>query len=300
MLLQKKIEFTGHSAAIYCIDGSGDFFFTGSGDKFVAKWNSTLGTQEKFSIKLGESIFKLKLINNSQFIVIGTSAGSLHIVDLENKLELKHFIQHKSAIFEICENTQNQQFYTSDLDGNLAVWDSKSFELIIFLPLNCGKIRKILIENDSFFLACQNGEIKQFDSSTFNEISSFHAHENGTNALALAKSNPKILISAGKDGYLRFWDRAANYLKKLEIPAHNFGIYQIDFFNDDKNFISISRDKSIKLWDCDNWKVLQKIERKHGGHSHAVNAFWKKSESEFITVSDDKRINNWELIVSKI
>jgi WD40 repeat protein len=108
------------------------------------------------------------------------------------------------------------------------------------------------------------------------------------------------LISAGKDGYLRFWDRAANYLKKLEIPAHNFGIYQIDFFNDDKNFISISRDKSIKLWDCDNWKVLQKIERKHGGHSHAVNAFWKKSESEFITVSDDKRINNWELIVSKI
>jgi WD40 repeat protein len=300
MLLQKKIEFTGHSAAIYCIDGSGDFFFTGSGDKFVAKWNSTLGTQEKFSIKLGESIFKLKLINNSQFIVIGTSAGSLHIVDLENKLELKHFIQHKSAIFEICENTQNQQFYTSDLDGNLAVWDSKSFELIIFLPLNCGKIRKILIENDSFFLACQNGEIKQFDSSTFNEISSFHAHENGTNALALAKSNPKILISAGKDGYLRFWDRAADYLKKLEIPAHNFGIYQIDFFNDDKNFISISRDKSIKLWDCDNWKVLQKIERKHGGHSHAVNAFWKKSESEFITVSDDKRINNWELIVSKI
>ncbi len=295
MLLQKKIEFTGHSAAIYCIDGSGDFFFTGSGDKFVAKWNCKLGTQEKFSIKLGESIFKLKLINNSQFIVIGTSAGSIHIVDLINKQELKHYVQHKSAIFEICENKESNQFYTTDFDGNLAVWDARTFELIIFLPLNCGKIRKILVDNNSFFLACQNGEIKQFDSSTFNEISSFHAHENGTNALAIAKSNPKILVSAGKDGFIRFWNRNENFTKKLEIPAHNFGIYQIDFFNHGNNFVSVSRDKSIKIWNCENWKVLRKIERKHGGHSHAVNAFWKKSETEFITVSDDKRINYWEL-----
>jgi WD40 repeat protein len=296
MFLEKRIEFSGHVAAIYSIDGFQDSFFTGSGDKFVAKWNALSGVQEKFSIKLTESIYKITIVNSGKHLLIGTNSGSLHIIDLIEKKEIKHFIQHKSAIFEIKENPFTNHIYTCDADGNLAVWDKTSFELIIFLPLDCGKIRSLAVDERFIFLACQNGEIKQLDVKNFNEINSFKAH---TMAVNFVMMHPKkaVLVSAGKDGMLKFWDLEKSNSLLIEIPAHNYGIYQLSFFNSNKNFISVSRDKSIKLWDTSSLKVIQKIERKHGGHSHSVNAFWKKSDSEFITIGDDKRIILWELIL---
>ena len=134
MLLKKRIEFSGHAGAIYSIEGFEDFVFTSSGDSYVAKWNLITGTQEKFSIKLNSSVYKIKLVKNNTVLIVGTSDGSIHIFDLKEKKELRHFIQHKSAIFEIQENIHQNHIYTSDSDGNLAVWDSSSFDLLLFIP----------------------------------------------------------------------------------------------------------------------------------------------------------------------
>lgn len=296
MHLIKRLEISGHAGAVYTVDGHDQFVYTGSGDQFVAKWNLENGLQEKFSIRAEKSIYKIALIDEKQKLVIGTSAGALHVIDLEKRTEIKHFVQHKQAVFAIAENTIKKQLYTGDAAGNLAVWDTENWELILFLPLECGKIRSILVrENgEQFFLACQDGEIKVFDSAGFNETASFFAHENGTNTLAFVPGKASTLLSAGKDGFIRAWDLSSGS-KIIEIPAHNFGIYQLIFFNNGKNFVSVSRDKSIKLWDSATFKVIQKFERKHGGHSHAVNAGYKKSELEFVTVGDDKRIIYWEL-----
>lgn len=296
MHLIKRLEISGHAGAVYTVDGHDHFVYTGSGDQFVAKWNLESGLQEKFSIRAEKSIYKISLVDEKQKLVIGTSAGALHIIDLEKRTELKHFVQHKQAIFSITENPLKKQLYTGDASGNLAVWNTENWELVLFLPLECGKIRSIITNEsgEQLFLACQNGEIKIFDSTTFNETACFFAHENGANTLALLPDKDSTLLSAGKDGYIRAWDLKSGN-KIVEIPAHNFGIYQLEFFNGGKNFVSVSRDKSIKLWDSSTFKVIQKIERKHGGHSHAVNAIYKKSEKEFVTAGDDKRIISWEL-----
>ncbi len=296
MLLKKRIEFSGHAGAIYSIDGFENFVFTSSGDSYVGKWNLITGTQENFSIKLNSSVYKIKLIKKNSVLIVGTNDGSIHIFDLNKKIELRHFVQHKSAIFEIQENIYQNHIYTSDSDGNLAVWDSNSFDLLLFIPLDCGKIRHILINTfgEKIYLACQNGEIKIFDTTFFNELTSFKAHENGVNYIILHPAKKNILLSAGKDGNIKAWNILENYKLKIKIPAHNYGIYKLDFFNDNLNLVSISRDKSIKVWNSKSFEVLQKIERKQGGHSHAINSFWKKSDSEFVTVGDDKRIIFWE------
>ncbi|MCE3294868.1 MAG: hypothetical protein K0R65_582 [Crocinitomicaceae bacterium] len=296
MHLIKRLEISAHAGAVYTVDGHGHFVYTGSGDQFVAKWNLETGLQEKFSIRAEKSVYKILLIEEGQKLVIGTSAGALHIIDLAARKEIKHFVQHTQAIFSMCENRIKKHLYSGDASGNLAVWNTGNWELILFLPLECGKIRSVTCDEsgNQLFLACQSGEIKIFDTATFNETASFFAHENGTNTFHLWPGLPSTLLSAGKDGYIRAWN-LESFEKIIEIPAHNFGIYQLAFLNDGQNFVSVSRDKSIKLWDSSNFKVLQKIERKHGGHSHAVNAIYKKSENEFVTVGDDKRIIHWEL-----
>lgn len=297
MQVSKQLEIKAHNGAIYTLDGFENFIFTGSGDCFTAKWNIETGQQESFSIKAEKSIYKIKLLNENKYIILGLSSGAIHIIDLVNKQELKHYTQHKSAIFEIYENKFKNQFYTSDADGNLAIWQSETWDLILFLPLGVGKIRSIITNHDGdiIILACQTGEIKFFDTTNFNELFSLDGHSNGTNFLSFVPfNNEKIIISGGKDGFINFWDLTKK-VKILGLPAHNFGIYGIIYLNEGNNFVTISRDKSFKVWDTKTLNVTNKIERKQGGHSHAINAVYKKNEFEFITVGDDKRIIHWKL-----
>lgn len=300
MKLEKRLEINGHAGAIYsCVFQAPHFIFTGAGDKFVAKWNLQTGTQEAFSIKSEQAVYAVQLIKNQEILVIGTSTGSLHLIDLQHKKELKHYVQHKSAIFCIKENLAKNHFYSTDADGNLAIWNSSSLELLLFLPLLLGKIRNIqLKENgEQIILSCQDGSIRIFDTNNFNELTSFQAHEQGCNDAVVSPLNPSVLFSVGKDGLLKCWNLTTLQLI-ISIPAHHFGIYQLEFLNHGKQFVTISRDKSIKLWDTEKLAVIQKIERKQGGHSHAVNAISKINELELVTVGDDKRINYWELINS--
>lgn len=293
-MLSKIREITGHAGAIYTVDGDQRQVYTGSGDHFVARWNLDSGEQDKFAIQAEQSIYSLKLVNGQLQLVFGTTSGAVHVVDLAVRTELKHFVQHKTAIFCIAENTAKKHVYSTDADGNLAIWKSGSWELLLFLPLQCGKIRDIHLNADGslIFLACQDEKIRIFETNGYNEILAFNAHKDGTNCLHLFPQKPELLLSGGKDGHLRIWNWQEEKML-LEVPAHNFGIYRIVFLHEGKYFVTASRDKTVKLWDAATCNVIQRIERKHGGHSHAVNDLWKVNEHEFVSVGDDKRIIFW-------
>lgn len=295
-MLSKTREITGHAGAVYTVDGHDNKIYTGSGDHFIARWDLDSGEQDKFAIKAEQSVYSLRLVNEALQLIFGTSSGSLHIIDLGHKTELKHFVQHKTAIFCIRENSFKKHVYSTDADGNLAIWKSDSWELLLFLPLQCGKIRDIALNADGslIFLACQDEKIRVFETTGYNEILAFTAHKDGTNCLHLFPGKPELLLSGGKDGHLRVW-KWQDEKAILEIPAHNFGIYRIAFLEDGACFATASRDKTLKLWDAKTCNVVQRIERKHGGHSHAVNDLWKVNESELVSVGDDKRINVWRL-----
>lgn len=295
-MVSKVREIVGHVASIYSIDGHKDLVYTASGDHFVARWNIESGLQDAFSIKAEKAVYALKLISSQTILAFGTNSGSIHVIDIEEKKEIRHFVQHKSAVFCIQENEFKNQVYSTDADGNLAVWKKDTWDLLLFIPLDCGKIRSIAVSSngEQIYLACQDGNIRIFETNGFNEIANFFAHENGTNSLAIFPTNSNFLISGGKDGYLRVWN-LIDFSVQIEIPAHNFAVYQILFINEGKTIVTSSRDKSIKIWNARDCSFIQKIERKHYGHSHAVNDLWKKDENHFVSVGDDKRIILWQL-----
>ena len=284
-----------HAAAIYAVCSQNDKIYTASGDKFVVRWDTNQTVQDKFTVKTESSNYAIALLRESPCLIIGTSSGAIHVVDVESKKELHNIVQHSSAIFSIVENEFKNHVYIADADGNLSVWSKGTWELILFLPLLVGKIRTILVsENgESIYLACQDGRIRMFDTQFFNEQFSFFAHKDGVNCVAFFPTKKQVIISGGKDGYLRIWDLKSN-ICVLELPAHNFGIYKILFFNDGNHFCTVSRDKSIKVWRAIDCSVVEKIERKHGGHSHAVNDICKIDELTLCTIGDDKRVIIWD------
>ena len=180
--------------------------------------------------------------------------------------------------------------YSSDSEGNLAIWNTETLKLEVVLPFACGKIRRMILNSNGskLFLACQDGNVRILETTFYNLIEEFHCHPNGLTAFALFPENENHLLTGGKDAHLKLWNlETKKCLKK--IPAHNYVIYDV-LFLDSKHFVTISRDKSIKVWDVASFTVLQKIDFKRGGHKHSVNSIIKISDLSFTTCSDDKSI----------
>jgi WD40 repeat protein len=297
LLFSKKLVLSGHSGAIYALAFDDEFIYSASADKYVTRWNLVLGTQDKFAIKFSNSPYSICLFDSHSKLAVGLDNGNIHFFDLKNRKELKFYIQHKTGIFSILENSAKKHLYSTDADGNLAIWNTENYDLQLFLPFDCGKIRRMCLDEtgSKLFLACQDGYVRILEIEYFNQIGEFYAHENGVTSLAFITENNQ-LITGGKDAILRIWNLETMQQIKA-IPAHNFVIYDIQFLNSDE-FITVSRDKSIKIWSVNNLGVTQKIEFKNGGHIHSVNKIQQLNATTFATCSDDKRIMIWEKAVT--
>lgn len=288
-MIQKKWEIREHGGAIYTCDFFNGFLYTGSADNFVTRWDIQSGKQDKFAIKFKQSVFSLKIFEN-HFLAVGLTNGDVHIFDLNQRKELHFLKQHSKSIFSIAFNSVKNQLYLADAEGNLSVWDSKSFKKLLFLPTNVGKIRDMVVSpnGELIFLACQDETIRCFDTTSFNELRTWNAHKNGTNTLFFTAEN---LISGGKDAMLRLWNIEKEKQLK-EIPAHNFAIYDIKQWGN--FFLTASRDKTIKIWDK-NLNFIHRLDAKTKGHSHSVNQISIINDFLFASISDDRRIIIWEL-----
>lgn len=296
----KIFQFSGHAAAVYCLEQgqSNNSFFSGSGDHFVAEWNIGLLAPEKFSVKLEHSVYSLCFLKTQKILLIGDSAGGLHVLDLEAKKEVRHLIIHKNGIFCI-RNIQSKGFIVSaGAEGSICILRSSDFKLMLQITLSSKKIRKIALNPDESLMAVADGEgmIRIFETEFFNELHTFFAHEGGTSSIAWHPYE-KVLLSGGKDAHLRFWNTEKDFSLIREIPAHNFNIYDIVFSPNGQWCATASRDKTVKIWDANSFDIPLRLDRKnYMAHQNSVNCLhWCESSGHLISSGDDRLINIWEI-----
>lgn len=287
----------GHNGAIYDVIYESSQLFTSSADKFVVKWDVDSGEQTKFAVKLEKSAYNIAYSNDSKLLAIGTNDGGIHVVDTEKREEIRLLKQHREAVFALSYNAHKNHFYSGDRDGVLCVWDADTFDLLITLPFNCGKIREVAINEDGQYIAIcgQDGRIRILETDFFNVINEIKAHKDGANC---ALFDQEFLYTGGKDAHIKKW----NWKTKesiLSIPAHNYAVYDLEFLNNKENIVSVSFDKSIKLWATSDLSIIERIEFKNKGHRHTVNRIAKIDERKLVTVSDDRKIKVWKLTEGK-
>lgn len=292
MPFSKKSEISGHAAAIYACAVEGNLLYSGSGDKFLARWLIDQGIQDAFSIRFEFSVYALALHKNH--LVVGLADGGLYVFDLQERKEKHYFIQHTVGIFSIEYNLHLNHWYVGDADGNLSVWNS-DFQLLIYLPLDAGKIRSIAIAKNGghVALACQDGTIRVFETTHFNEIHTINAHQGGTTSVYFHPFNEDLLFSGGKDALFKCWNWTTETEMK-RVVAHTFAIYDILSVENGTKLVTASRDKHVKIWNTEDMGILKRLDVKEGGHRHSVNGLCKINEEEFVSYSDDRRMIIWE------
>jgi WD40 repeat protein len=298
MNFRKLKEISGHAAGVYSLDIFENALYSASADKFVARWKIDEGIQDKFSIRFDQAVYALCLFDNHSKLAVGLANGDLHFFELRERKEIKFYTQHRKAIFCLSENRIQNQLYASDADGNLSVWDTVTSELLAYLPFDCGKIRRVAISSDGarIGLACQDGSVRVLLTESLNQILNFHAHKDGVTSILFHPCDPEILFTGGKDAYLKKWNLYSGTCLK-SIPAHHYAIYDLITLQDDNIMVSASRDKTIKVWDSETLEIQQRLDFKHGGHRHSVNALVKIDEYNFCSSSDDRKIIFWSVNV---
>lgn len=279
-------EIKGHSAAIYDVYSINDFIYTASGDKTIVRWILSNGKQDNFVVKTDAIPYAITGIQQGKRIAFGLNNGFLHLIDVEERKEIKCFHQHRSAIHRLFENVQKNQFYSTDAEGNLAVWSTEKLDLLVFLPFACGKIRDVSLSPNGtkLALAGQDGYIRILDTEFYNLLEQFYAHDGGVTSLVWQTDT--ILISGGKDAYISRWN-IESMAKLYAFPAHHFVIYHLII--SEEYLISCSRDKTLKFWELDTFKPVFKLDTKSGGHFYSINRL-SLNANQLISVSDDKHI----------
>ena len=243
-------------------------------------------------------------------MLVGTSAGSIHVLDLEKKTELKILQHHTSSIFDLKYSAQTNCFYSAGVDGNFAICSLETLSLIKIKKLCEDKVRSIAFNyHTNLPTAClpdrqgQAGEIaiasgdcniRIFDLTTLEEKKIFVAHTLSANIICYSPDGA-IVLTGGRDAYLNIWD-AKSYTLIKSIPAHNYAIYDIVFSPDAKLFATASRDKTVKIWDAENFEMLVRINKENfEGHVNSVNKLlW--SGDYLVSTGDDRAVMVWEVI----
>lgn len=296
--VRKVTAFTGHSSPVYALEAgvSDNLLFSGSGDKFLALWNLETLEAEKFAAKFPSTIYTICYVPERKIMFIGTSAGSIHVLDLERKTEIKILQHHTDAVFSIRYSIITNCFYSVGADGNFAVCSLESLSLLKIKKLCNQKVRSIdfSFSKNEIAIACGDGYIRIFEMDSLYEKYAIQAHAMACNCVRYNMSGD-VLLSGGKDAHLNVWDKEYQLIKS--IPAHNFAIYDIQFSPDGELFATASRDKTLKIWDSSNYELLKRINNEMlQGHVNSVNKiYWTSFTNYLISASDDRSVMVWDI-----
>jgi WD40 repeat protein len=290
----------GHSGSIYDLSESysESLIFSASSDKIIALWNLATMQAENFAATLPQLLYEICYIPEKNILLAGTATGAVHIIDLTQKKELKILQHHTSPIFEIKYSMQSNYFYTCSGSGEFAVCSLDTLTLIKLKKLCDEKIRSIDFNNHTSEIAVASGDgiIRIFDLLSLQEKKVFTAHRFSANVVRYTP-DAKTLISGGKDAHLNFWDVDKNYELIKSVPAHNFAIYDIVFNPAATLFATASRDKTIKIWDAQNFDFLLRVTiDTTEGHTYSVNKLlWLDYKNYLISAGDDRKIRVWDI-----
>lgn len=297
--ITKAFQFTGHSGAIYCMTvmNHGKFLLTGGADKVVAMWDLQDFMPQKFAIKTEHSIYSLLYLKALNHLLIGTSIGGIHIIDLNAKQEIRHLKLHDKPIFSLKATSSEDRVVATCSDGSVSVWKTAEYSLLQHLFFSHEKVRQVAIDNQdaAAAVACGDGRVVVFSLEDYSILFDFKAHELGSNAVCFHPTKP-ILVSGGKDAYLKFWNTADFEAKPYSVAAHNYPIYGIDFNSNGSYLATCSRDKTVKIWDGSTFDLLHRIDKKTAeGHLNSVNCMLWTGANILVSAGDDRSAIAWQI-----
>lgn len=298
MQVAKIDTFSGHRDCVYTLEraNNSNQFFSAGGDGLVILWDLTMPDVGELFAQVPASIYALCLDELRNQLWVAQNFEGIHLIDVETKQEIKSLKITSSSIFDIKIFEDNA--FIGLADGTIVVMDVEGFEVKKHIKASDKSVRNIAINPllREFAVAYSDFSVKIFDLNNFSLKLVVSQHTNSVFTLSYSPDY-QYLISAGRDAHLKIFKVNNQYELHQDIAAHLFAINDIKFSPDGKLLATCSMDKSIKIWDAEQFKLLKVIDKaRHAGHGTSINKlWWSNYENLLVSASDDRRVSVWKL-----
>ncbi|WP_020527129.1 WD40 repeat domain-containing protein [Flexithrix dorotheae] len=295
--VKKVHSFTGHKDCIYAMEAyTANEFFTSGSDKLVVKWDLNEPDKGELIATVQNTVYALKYLKEYNQLLVGENFSGIHLIDIENKKEIKSLKLTEAAIFSI--QWHEGKIFVATGDGKLIVVDYQTFSILKEIELSDKSLRTMAVNPETQEIACgfSDNFIRILDLNTFNLKHEIEAHKISVFSLTYSPDF-QILLSGSRDAHLKLWEVNQNYQLKDSIVAHMFTINDISYREDGKYFATCSKDKSVKVWDGETFQLLKVIDKaRHAGHGTSVNKVgWFGTGNTVVSCSDDKSVSVWKV-----
>jgi WD40 repeat protein len=276
---------------VYALLIAGKFVFAAGAGKAVSVYDIDSGELQPLTLRLPYSVYAMHWIPQTDTLLIGNSGGGIHVVNMAERVEKRLLQFHRSGVYDLVP--AGPLLLSGGGEGRLSLIQTADFELIKVLSISSAKLRRICFlpmlsvvavgdsEGTITLVGLPDGEI----------VERFPANVGGVYSLCL-HPNGQVLMSGGKDGFIRCWDISANFKEVLALPLHKGTIYDIRYNNG--RFATVGRDKIVKIW-SEDLSPIARLEARDGGHSHSVNRCLWVGENRLLSAGDDRRLLCWNL-----
>ena len=296
--IEKAITYTGHSDAVYTLEKGVEphLFYSAGGDGNIVEWDLNKTESGRLIAKVPASVYSIRLIPERHLLIVAQNYEGIHMIDVLSNKEVGSLQFTKSAIFDM--KVINDWLIVATGEGKLIVIDLPKLKVIKEIEVCDQNIRDILITSDqNCLIASSDGFIRKYSIPEFLLVNEIMGHENSVFSL-LEKDD--VLVSGSRDARLKFWG-VQNLELDETINAHMYAINDIVERQDGTYLATASMDKTIKIWDYAERKLIKVIDKaRHQGHLTSVNKLlWLPYKDFLISCSDDRSIGVWSIDIKK-
>ncbi|AIM35797.1 WD40 repeat domain-containing protein [Sphingobacterium sp. SG20118] len=293
----------GHQNPIFTLE-KGYFpntFFSGGNDKGVVEWDLEKKTFKRILCAVSSSIYALHLIPNTSYLAIALREGKVMIVDVEHQKLVANLEVSNKAIFALQSIPTKNELVAVGEDGIASVWSLADFKKIYEFAISSNTIRTIALSHDQKKIAFgdKNGDLFLFSAEDYHFLLANQKHTMPITSLIFSRDDLQLL-SGARDAALKVSD-VATLKEQFGFVPHMFTVYGIYPHPKYPIFATVSRDKTIKIWDEEDYALLKVISRDKFFDSHTLSintGLWVGEDPYLLTAGDDKLIKVWKMTMS--
>ncbi|CAG9465727.1 unnamed protein product [Pedinophyceae sp. YPF-701] len=123
-------------------------------------------------------------------------------------------------------------------------------------------------------------------------IHTWSGHSKGVNHIEFIPGAGHLLLSAGLDNKCKIWDVHGSKKCMMTYAGHEKGVRQARFNADGSRFVSVSYDKTVKVWDTETGKVLRAF---GGARTFFCAQFHPERPDVLMAGCGDKKVYQWSV-----
>jgi len=251
-----KLTLTGHINAIrgIAVSDRTTYMFSAGEDKKVMCWDLEVNKVVRHYHGHLSGVYSLCLHPTVDLLITGGRDSCARVWDVRTSKQVMILGGHTNTVGALAANSVDPQVITGSHDCTVRLWDLAAGKTMTTLTHHKKAIRDLTVSPFDFsFVTGAADKIKRWQCKDGKFLHNYVGHDAIVNAVAV--NHDEVLVSAGDDGSLRFWDYKTGYNFQAAHSAVQPGsldcenaVYRAAFDKSGARLVTCEADKTIKIW----------------------------------------------------